>query len=109
MSNEKVFAKMEKFAAKKKSNKVIDLMKKADNETLIKALESLAQIADEDSCNMITHFLDNPADEIRVAACKAALAINTEYMKTRVRYQLQTEQNAEVKREIQDAFNKANA
>lgn len=108
MNNEKALAKIEKAASKKKSGIIIGLMKKADSEVLIKALEALGKIGDEASCNQITHYLDNSVDEVRVAACKAGICINTEYMKTRVRYQLSTEQNASVKKEIQSAFNAAN-
>ncbi len=108
MNIEKALTKIEKAATKKKSKDIIALMNKADETVLVKALGALGQIGDEDSCNQITHFLDHENDAVRVAACKASIAINTEYMKTRVRYQLSVEQNAQVKREIQDAFNKAN-
>ena len=108
MKDDKILVKIEKAASKKKSNVIIGLMKKADSEVLIKALEALGQIGDEASCNQITHYLDHSVDEVRVAACKAGICINTEYMKTRVRYQLSTEKNAAVKKEIQNAFNVAN-
>jgi len=104
MNSEKAMTKIEKAVSKKKSRDIIELMAKADNIVLIKALDALGQIRDEDSCNQITHFLDYENDAVRVAACKAAIAINSEYMNTRVRYQLSVEQNAQVKREIQDAF-----
>ena len=108
MRNERAFAKIEKAVTKKKSKDIIGIMRKADNAVLVKALEGLGQVADEDSCNQITHYLDDQADVVRIAACKAALSINTEYMKTRVVYQLSVEQNPAVKKEIQEAFNKAN-
>lgn len=44
---------------------------------------------------------------MRVAACKAALVIDTEYMKTRVRHQLAVEQDADAKKQIQEALNQA--
>ena len=108
MNSEKALAKIEKAASKKKSKDIIGLMAKADNAVLAKALDSLGKIGDEDSCNQITHYLDHENEAVRVAACKAGIAINTEYMKTRVRYQLSVEQNPQIKREIQDAFNKVN-
>lgn len=108
MNSEKTLAKIEKATTKKKSKDIIGLMAKADNTVLVKALEALSKIGDEDSCNQITHYLDHADDAVRVAACKAGIAINTEYMKTRVRYQLSVEQNSQVKKEIQDAFNKVN-
>ena len=108
MKNEKALVKIEKAASKKKSKDIIALMNKADGEVLVKALNVLGEIGDEDSCNQITHYLDHENDAVRVAACKAGIRINTEYMKTRVRYQLSVEQNPQVKKEIQDAFNKVN-
>lgn len=107
MVNEKLLAKMEKAVAKKKSAPVLKMLKKADNETLIAILGALSKIADEDSCNNITHYLDNADAAVRTAACEAGLVINTEYMRTRVRHQLSQEQDPEVKAKIQDAFNKA--
>lgn len=86
MNEEKAIAKMEKAVAKKKSGVVIDCMKKADSELLIKAFEALGKIGDEDACNHITHYLDHEDKEVRIAACRAGLAIDTEYMKTRVRH-----------------------
>ena len=51
------------------------------------------------------YFLDDENKEVRLAACKAAISIGTEYMKTRVRHQLSMEKDPEVKKQIQDAFN----
>lgn len=107
MSNEKAIAKIEKAAAKKKTAAIIKIMAKADKETLLKALASLGAIGDEDSRNHITHYLDHEDGDIRLAACKAALTINTEYMKTRVRHQLAMEKDEAIKAQIQEAFNLA--
>lgn len=108
MNKEKALAKIEKAAAKNKSKDIIGMMDKAEADVKVKALDALGKIGDEDSCNQITHFLDDENDAVRVAACKAGIRINTEYMKTRVRYQLSVEQNPAVKKEIQEAFNQAN-
>jgi len=104
MNNEKAFAKIEKAASKKKSKTIIGLMEKADKEVLIKALEALGEIGDEASCNQVTHYLENTVDEVRIAACKAGIRIDTEYMKTLIQHQLSLEQNDFVKKEIQKAF-----
>ena len=103
-----VMDKIAKAAAKKKTAVILKVLKKADAETMIAALEALGQIGDEDARNHITHYLDNENADIRLAACKAALTINSEYMKTRVRHQLAMEKDADVKAKIQEAFNKAN-
>ena len=108
MGNEKIFAKIEKAAAKKKSKKIIDVLKKADNEVLVKALEALGDVADEDSFNTINRFMDYADPEVRIAACKAGLKINTEYMRTKVRFQLSQEKDAEVKKIILEELNKTN-
>ena len=107
MNSEKTLAKIEKATTKKKSKDIIGLMAKADNTVLVKALEALSKIGDEDSCNQITHYLDHADDAVRVAACKAGIAINTEYMKTRVRHQLAMEKDEAIKAQIQEAFNLA--
>ena len=108
MNDEKAFSKIDKAVAKKKSGPVLDVMKKADKEVLIKALEALGKIGDEDSCNRVTNYLDHEDKDVRLAACKAAVAINTEYMKTRVRYQLSKEADADVKKKMQEIFQKVN-
>ena len=107
MSNLKILAKIEKLSAKNKSDAIIKLLKKADKEDLISALTALGKIGDESSRNYITHYLDNEDADIRLTACKAALTINTEYMRTRVRHQLAMEKDADVKVKIQQAFNDA--
>jgi len=107
MNTEKTFSKIEKAAAKKNSKNIISLMKKADPEVLVKALEALGQIGDEDSCNTITHYLENPADQVRIAACKAGLCANSEYLRTRIRHQFANEQVESVRKEIQNALNEA--
>ena len=108
MKKEKALAKIEKAVAKNKSKLIFPLLNKAEPEVMVKALEAMGKLGDEDSRNCITHFLDDPTAEIRVAACKAALVINNEYMKTRVSYQLSVEQDEAVKKEIRDAFNAVN-
>lgn len=108
MKTEKALAKIEKAAAKQKSKAILKLTQKADNEVVVKALEALGKINDEDSRNFITSFMDNENESLRVAACKAAIEIGSEYMKTKVRYQISVEQNLDIKRELLDALNNAN-
>lgn len=81
------------------------MMGKADSDVLVAALEALGIIGDEDSFNQITHYLEHEDAKVRVAAFKAALVIDTEYMKTRVRHQLMVEADPEAKKQIQDALN----
>ena len=54
---------------------------------------------------LITHYLEHEDAKVRVAACKAALVIDTEYMKTRVRHQLMVETDPEAKKQMQEAMN----
>ena len=100
--------KVEKAVAKNKSKAIIKLTQKADNEVVVKALEALGKINDEDSRNFITSYMDNENESLRIAACKAAIEIGSEYMKTKVRYQISVEQNLEIKRALLDALNNAN-
>lgn len=108
MNDQKEEAKIAKYAEKKKSGPIIKIMEKADSEVLIEALKALGGIADEDSANKITYYLDHPDAKVRVAACQAALVIDTEYMKTRVRHQLAVEQDGDAKKQIQEALNQSN-
>ena len=108
MKVEKALVKIEKAAAKGKSKAILKLTQKADNEVIVKALEALGKINDEDSRNFITSYMDNENESLRVAACKAAIEIGSEYMKTKVRYQISVEQNLEIKRALLDALNNAN-
>lgn len=105
MSDTATIEKIHKLEEKRKSAAIIKHLHKADSEVLVAAIESLGHIADEDSCNYITHYLDDENKEVRLAACKAEISIGTEYMKTRVRHQLSIEKDPEVKKQIQDAFN----
>ena len=68
---------------------------------------TLCSIGDEDACNQITHYLEHEDKAVRLAACRGALKVNTDYMNTRVRYQLSRESDPEMKKKIQEAFNQA--
>lgn len=105
MSDQSAIEKITNAAAKKKPKPIIKMLKRADEEVTIKALLALGEIGDEDSCNEITKYLENEKDGIRVAACQAALKIDTEYMKTRVRYQMMKETDPNIKNQIQQAIN----
>lgn len=93
MSDQSTEKKIKKWEAKKKSDKIIDVMsaKHTDAEVLQAGLAALAAIGDEDSVNHITHYLDYESPAVRLAACKAGISIGTEYMKTRVQHQLTCE------------------
>lgn len=107
MSDQNTIDKIRKLEGKKKSAGIIKLMdsKHADTALICAGLESLSKIADEDSVNHITHYLDHEDPAVRLAACRAGISIGTEYMRTRVRYQLSAEQDPETKKAIQEAFN----
>lgn len=99
--------KISTLEAKRKSKAIIKLMegKHADSGLICAALKALANIKDEDSVNQITHYLGHENNAVRLAACKAGISINTEYMNTRVRHQLSIEQDLATKQAIQEAFN----
>lgn len=105
MSNPKEEAKIMKLAEKRKSDAIIKLMKKADLETTACCLNALAEINDETASNAIAHCMDSDDSAVRVAACKAALIINTDYMKTHVRHTLTKETDDAVKTQIQELVN----
>lgn len=105
MNDQKEIEKIKKLTEKKKTAPVIKMMGKADSDVLVVALDALGKIGDEDSFNMITHYLEHEDAKVRVAACKAALVIDTEYMKTRVRHQLMVETDPEAKKQMQEAMN----
>ena len=107
MTDEKEEQKIAKLAEKKKTKQIIKLMEKAAPVVVIDALGELAKIADEDASNCITSYLDSEDKAIRVAACKAALVINTGYLQTQVRYVLNHEQDGEVRKQIIEALDEA--
>lgn len=96
--------------ASKKSKKVIKVMNKnSENlELLAAGLAALGQIGDEDSQNEIAHYFYHPEFSIRLAACKAGLAMDKEYLRTNVRHVWDLEQDPVQKQIILDAFNEAN-
>lgn len=107
MNDQSMIEKIRKFGSKGKSGKIIKLMESrhADQAVICAGLEELAKIKDEDSVNIITHHLDHENPVIRLTACIQGIAVGSEYMKSRVQYQLSVEQDAEVKGKIQQAFN----
>lgn len=105
MNDSKEEEKIEKLAAKRKSDAIIKIMQKADADVVVTALGALATVGDEAACNEITHYIDAEERKVRIAACKAALTIKTEYMNTRVRHQIAEEKDPEVKAAIQAALN----
>lgn len=107
MSDQSTIEKIKKLEEKRKSAGIIKLMdsKHAGTDVICAALESLANIGDEDSFNRITHYLEHESPEVRVAACRAGIKIGSDYMITRVRYQLSAEQDPEAKKAMQEAFN----
>ncbi len=106
MSEIKESAKIQKLADKRKSDAIIKIMtKSSDPNVTTCCLEALATINDEAACNTIAHCLEDSDATIKLAACKAALVINTAYMMTHVRHVLSKETNEEVKTQIQELIN----
>ncbi len=105
MNDIKEEAKIKKLAAKKKSDGIIKIMSKADTEVTVCCLEALAQINDESASNTIARSLGHPDSTIRIAACKAAIALNTDYMKTHIQYMLSKETDEAVKKQMQELVN----
>ena len=74
---------------------------------LKKSTNLIRSIADEDSLNEITHYLEHEDPAIRTKACCVAAKLNTDYLNTRVRYQMSQEKDPEVKKAIQEALDHA--
>lgn len=105
MNDAKEETKIKKFVAKRRSDGIIKIMSKADNDVMICCLNALAEINDEAASNMIAHSLDHPDSSVRIAACKAALALKTDYMKTHVQYLISKETDLEAKKTMQEMMN----
>ena len=108
MSDIKDEAKIKKLVAKRKSDAIIKMMNKSNPEVTAVCLAALAEINDEAACNAISHCLDDADNSIRIAACKAALVINTDYMKTHIRYLLSKEKDEAFKAQVQELVNASN-
>ncbi len=106
MSDEKEESKILKLAAKKKTKAIIKMLEKADSDVIKDALNVMAGIGDEDSINCITSYLDSSDNGVKVAAAKAAMAINSEYLRTQVLNICNKESDPEVKKELFAAFHK---
>ena len=111
MNDQKEIEKIKKLTEKKKTAPIIKMMGKADSDVLVVALDALGKIGDEDSFNMITHYLEHEDAKVRVAACKAALVIDTEYMKTHfvslLRYMADRKQFLKLMDEEADVYSSA--
>ena len=109
MSDQGKIEKIHKLDTKHKTASIIKLMegKHSDAEVICAALEALGDIADEDSLNEITHYLEHEDPAIRTKACCVAAKLNTDYLNTRVRYQMSQEKDPEVKKAIQEALDHA--
>lgn len=105
MNDTKEAAKIQKLAAKRKSDAIIKIMKKADAEVTACCLNALAEINDEASANAIAHCLSSSDNATKIAACKAALSINTDYMKTHIQYFMSKETDEDVKKQVQELIN----
>lgn len=107
MSSQSTIEKIKKLEAKRKSSAIVKLMeaKRADTEVICAALESFANIGDEDALNTITRCMEHENPQVRISACKAGIKIQTAYMDTRIRYQLSVEKDESVKAAIQEALN----
>ena len=101
--------KIHKLDEKHKTASIIKMMegKHSDTEIICAALEALGDIADEDSLNEITHYLEHEDPAVRTKACCVAAKLNTDYLNTRVRYQMSQEKDPEVKKAIQEALDHA--
>lgn len=106
MSDEKEESKILKLAAKKKTKAIIKMLEKADSDVIKDALNVMAGIGDEDSINCITSYLDSSDNGVKVAAAKAAMAINSEYLRTQVLNICNKESDPAVKKELFAAFHK---
>ena len=104
--NQKYADLIDKANGKTASAKIVKLMEKkiTDPETFCYGLAKLATIGDEAAVNEIAHYLNNESAEVRLAACKAGIALGTSYMRTRVQYQLSVETDPATKAAIQTAF-----
>ena len=109
MSDQGKIEKIHKLDTKHKTASIIKLMegKHSDAEVISAPLEPLGDIADEDSLNEITHYLEHEDPAIRTKACCVAAKLNTDYLNTRVRYQMSQEKDPEVKKAIQEALDHA--
>ena len=106
MSDQGKIEKIHKLDTKHKTASIIKMMegKHSDTEIICAALEALGDIADEDSLNEITHYLEHEDPAVRTKACCVAAKLNTDYLNTRVRYQMSQEKDPEVKKAIQEAL-----
>lgn len=107
MFTQHTIKKINKWKIKRKSSDINELMnpKRTDPEILCAALEALAAIGDEPALNQITHYLNHPNPQVRLTACRVAISIGSEYMRTRVFYQLSLEKDENLKEQIRDAYN----
>ena len=100
MSDQGKIEKIHKLDTKHKTASIIKLMegKHSDAEVICAALEALGDI---------THYLEHEDPAIRTKACCVAAKLNTDYLNTRVRYQMSQEKDPEVKKAIQEALDHA--
>ena len=105
MNDAKKEAKILKLAAKRKSDAIIKMLDKGDPDVVACCLNALATINDEDSFNTITRYLEDSISTIKLAACKAAIVIDTDYMKTHVRHAVSKETDPTLKQQMLDIMN----
>lgn len=104
MEHQHTIEKIQKFAEKKKSAKIIKFLDASEPEVVVAALEALAEVRDEDSVNSIAGMIDNAAPQVRMASAKALGEIGTEYAKTYLQHRAAVEQDEKVKEAIKDAL-----
>lgn len=105
MSDEKDENKIAKLAEKKKTKAIMKIMEKANSTVVIDALGALAQISDEDAINCIASYLDSTDGSVKVAAAKAAMSIDSEYLKTQVRRVCNSEKDENLHKQLLATLN----
>lgn len=104
MDNAHTIEKINKLAAKRKSDKVIKFLSSKEQEVVMAALNALSVIKDEDSVNTVAHMIDHEDPVIRREAAKALGGIGSEYAKTYLQHRMATESDEVVKKAIMDAL-----
>ena len=104
MSTEKNVEKINKLAAKKKTQKIIDYMKSKDKTTRLAAIKALGASGGEEAFNQLVSMLNSTEADERAAAALALGELGIERGSSFLSHRLLSENDANASAAIREAM-----
>ena len=97
-------SKIEKYAQKKNSAKLIPLLKDSKTEIHIQAIKALGTISDDKAVNELIALLSDPDPAIRLEVIKSMGNMGNQSIKSHLQHLIQVESDETMKQAIRDSI-----